>query len=163
MRISRGVPNIPSGSSLPVNSMGVVSSVCSWNARALHHNSRHVRNRKISEVWKLCKEFSIIGVQECHGCPISLRISLARCLRTHVLFSSHVRDEVNGTILNSLGGICVLVARAYFAPPLATAISFQVLSAGRAVQVGVRSAEGHKQFDVFLSTILVLTLLAPLP
>jgi hypothetical protein len=150
------------GISLPLNSLGVGADVCSWNARALHHHIKAVRDRKVTEVWKLCKEFSIIGIVEAHGCPISLSVSLARCLRSHVLFCSHVLDT-NGKVLNNLGGICVLVAKTYFAPPLASVISFQVLSAGRAVQVGVRSAEGHKQFDVFLSTILVLTLLAPLP
>ncbi len=93
MKISRGVPNIPMGISLPLNSLGVDTSICSWNARALQHHFKHVRDRKVTEIWKLCKEFAIIGIEEAHGCPISLLISLARCLRTHTLFTSHVLDN----------------------------------------------------------------------
>jgi hypothetical protein len=102
----------------------------------------------VSEIWKLCKEFSVIGVVEAHGCLISLRTSLARCLRTHTLYCSHAKDT-NGNILNSLGGICVLVAKTLFAPPLAPTVVFQDVSEGRAVQLGVHNAEGTKHFDVF--------------
>ncbi len=51
--------------------------------------------------------------------------------------------------MHNLGGISVLVSKTYFAPPLALVVSFHELSPGRAVQVCVRSAEGHKQFDCF--------------
>ncbi len=52
--------------------------------------------------------------------------------------------------MNSFGGMLVLLSKAYFAPPLALAISFQELSPGRAVQLTVRSTEGiKKQFDCF--------------
>lgn len=87
----------------------------------------------------------MICLLEAHGSHLTMLSIFSRCLRTHHLLRSQVRDSFTGEPILDAVGACVLVARDFFRhhcsnfrlhdPPPSTAASFHELNYGRAVHI----------------------------
>ena len=105
--------HIPNAHTLPFFGFGKSISFVGWNARALIHHEKHLRDSKLREVFALCKEFDVVALCEVHGEPAAMVSLLALCRRTHHLLYSHVRFS-NGEFNFAAGGICLLVNKRLF-------------------------------------------------
>ena len=108
----------------------------------LAHHNLQIRQQKVNEVLALCGQYAVVAFLGGHGSLLARQNILARCLRTHFLFCSQVKDS-NGETLPDAGGICLLVGRSLFGqfcpvskppdPPPPSAALFREIGHGRAV------------------------------
>ena len=149
LKISSGSPNGPTGSrapsASPLFSFNSFINGCAWNARGLCHHKKKLRDEKVAEVHKLTRQYLVIGLLEAHGSAATLRAALSRCLGTHVLITSHVKDAVYGNPLAGAGGIAVLVSRTILCMPFCPGSCFQELVPGRAVELIIHNPIRTKQ------------------
>ena len=150
-------------------------SVVSWNARALAHHNLQLRQQKVNAVLALCRQYTVVALLEVHGSLLAQQSILARCLRSHFLFCSQVKD-CHGFSLPDAGGICILVSRSLFAPvcaasnpidppPPPIAASFSEIECGRAVQLSIvfqsflqKGIRKSCSFSLFITLVFPLSL-----
>ena len=154
MRTCSGVPNTTQGLAIPILFYKGGINACLWNTRGLRHHKPALRKAKCDEVWQLSRDYQVIALLEAHGSPSSLQVCLAKVLRTHFLFTSHMKDD-NGDTVSDAGGLCVLVSKALFGIPVSEfpvvispppgVASFSQLINGRAIQLSLYHEENGNQ------------------